>query len=134
MARRSWLRQALRRSSDGPSRPGEDQAAPRRGTAVRQARQRRRGEGPHQGQCSLLRERAGPAQADEAKSKAEGKASCQEEDRRRGVSSRVNAKLVRGRAGRKLPALFAQAGIGGICGLALKRSASSEPSVVSPSL
>ena len=54
---REWLvdtrlRQALRRAPDGPPGAGEDQAAARRGTAVRQAGQRRRGQGPHQGQCA----------------------------------------------------------------------------------
>ena len=55
---REWLtdarlRQALRRAADGPAGPGEDQAAARRGTAVRQAGQRRRGQGPDQGQCAI---------------------------------------------------------------------------------
>ena len=47
----SRLRQALRRAPDGPAGAGEDQAAARRGIAVRQAGQWRRGQGPDQGQC-----------------------------------------------------------------------------------
>ena len=58
LADRARLRQALRRAADGPAGPGEDQAAARRGTAVRQARPRRRGQGPDQGQCPGVRDHA----------------------------------------------------------------------------
>ena len=64
---REWLtdarlRQALRRAADGAAGAGEDQAAAGRGTAVRQAGRRRRGQGPHQGQCPGLRDHPRPAQ------------------------------------------------------------------------
>ena len=64
---REWLttarlRQALRRAADGPAGAGEDQAAAGRGIAVRQAGQRRRGQGPDQGQCPGVRDHPGAAQ------------------------------------------------------------------------
>jgi hypothetical protein len=63
---REWLtaglRQALRRPPDGPPGAGEDQAAAGRGIAVRQAGQRRRGQGPDQGQCPGVRDHPGARQ------------------------------------------------------------------------
>ena len=61
-----WLRQALRRAADGAAGPGEDQAAARRGTIVRQAGPRRRSQGPRQGQQPRLRNRPRPAQGGQA--------------------------------------------------------------------
>ena len=82
---REWLtdarlRQALRRAADGPAGAGEDQAAARRGTAVRQAGQRRRGQGPHQGQCPGVRDRPRGAQARQRQAQSEGEG-CEESQR-----------------------------------------------------
>ena len=88
VADRPRLRQALRRAPDGPPRAGEDQAAARRGTAVRQAGQRRRGQGPHQGQCPGVRDRPGAAQGGEGQGgEAEGRQARREEEGRRDRSS-----------------------------------------------
>ncbi len=72
VAHRSRLRQALRRSPDGPPCPGEDQAAARRGAVVRQAGERRRGQGPHQGQCPGVRDRTGAAQGVKSEGQRQG--------------------------------------------------------------
>ena len=83
---RAWLtdarlRPALRRPADGPAGPGEDQAAARRGIAVRQARPWRRGQGADQGQCAGLRDRrrARPRPAKARKKPAAKKAKEQDQ-------------------------------------------------------
>ena len=90
---RQWLvdarlRQALRRAADGPPGAGEDQAAAGRGIAVRQIGQRRRGQGPDQGQCRRVRDHAGAAQGGQAQGK-EGGAKKEGQGRRprRGVKA-----------------------------------------------
>ena len=86
VADRPRLRQALRRPPDGPAGPGEDQAAARRGAAVRQAGQRRRGQGPDQGQCPGVRDHPGPAQGGQGQGRrdqAQGRQAGAEEDQRR---------------------------------------------------
>jgi hypothetical protein len=75
---------ALRSAPDGPAGPGEDQAAARRGAAVRQAGQRRRGEGPDQGQRTFLRDHSRRAKP----SKKKGKKAAQGEAEQ--ASSRKN--------------------------------------------
>ncbi len=65
LADREGLRQALRRPPDGPPDPGEDQAAARRGTAVRQARQRRRSAREVEGRRARLRDHRRPAQGEQ---------------------------------------------------------------------
>ena len=83
---REWLttkrlRQALRRAADGAADAGEDQAAAGRGIAVRQIGQRRRGQGPHQGQCPGVRDHAPPRPN---RSRSRRKAKAAKRPRRKG--------------------------------------------------
>src|SRR4029079_5170204 len=71
----------------------------RRGASLRQACERRRGQGPHQGQCAELRDRPRPAQAGQGEGQAQAQGACQEEgQRRRSSGSRINLQLSKGRA------------------------------------
>ena len=70
VADRARLRQALRRPADGPARPGEDQAAARRGIAVRQADPRRRGQG-HASRTTPPPSRSSPPPPKPSKKKAQ---------------------------------------------------------------
>ena len=90
VADRPRLRQALRRAPDGPPGAGEDQAAARRGTAVRQAGQRRRGQGPHQGQCPGVRDHARAARSQRRRRSPRPKARRQAQDQRRRSSGGIS--------------------------------------------
>ncbi len=89
------LRQALRRPADAAAGAGEDQATAGRGTAVRQAGRRRRGQGPHQGQRPGVRDHPRPAQAAQGQAgrparaaQGQGKAQDRRQGHRGGVVKR----------------------------------------------